>query len=477
LVFIQNSGRRSRAEKEKPGHELTDQPSLFYRIRDSVFPGMGKEQPAHRRLFNTLIFHFRPRNVPERTLRFSLTWGLGGMAFALVMILFGTGLLLKFAYQPFPDKAYESILRLQNEVTFGLLIRNIHHWSANLLVVIAFLHFLRVFLTGAFHSPRQFNWVIGLGLFIAAMLSNFTGYLLPWDQLAFWAVTICTGMLEYIPGVGTQLQHVIQGGTEVGPSTLSNFYAIHTAILPALFVILMPFHFWRVRKAGGLVIPRRPAEDALLRGETVPALPNLLLREVVVALVLMAFVAVFSVAFDAPLGSRANPGLSPNPTKAPWYFMGFQEILLHFHPTFALFVIPGLMVILLIALPYIRFEANTAGVWFASSKGRRMALVAVIVAGVATPVGVLLDEYLVDFTARVPGVVVNGVVPFGILLAVTAGFHILMKRVYSSTTNEAVQTVFVLFLVSFVVLTVIGIWFRGKGMKLTWPWEIGMGGG
>ncbi len=133
-----------------------------------------------------------------------------------------------------------------------------------------------------------------------------------------------------------------------------------------------------------------------------------------VALVLLAFMLVFSMLFDAPLGSKANPGLSPNPTKAPWYFMGIQEMLLHFHPIFALFVIPVLMLIALLALPYINYELNTAGVWFASTKGRRMALIAGLAALIGTPLGILADEYLIEVAARLPAVptwITNGLVP------------------------------------------------------------------
>jgi quinol-cytochrome oxidoreductase complex cytochrome b subunit len=360
------------------------------------------------------------------------------------------------------------------------LIRNIHHWGANALIIVAFLHLLRVFFTGAFHSPRQFNWVIGSGLFLVVLFSNFTGYLLPWDQLAFWAITICTGMLEYIPGIGLWLQKLIQGGSEVGPATLSNFYAIHTAILPAFLLILMPFHFWRIRKAGGLVIPRGLEQSTGDRGLSVPAIPDLLLREIVVALVLFAFMLVFSMLFDAPLGSKANPGLSPNPTKAPWYFMGIQEMLLHFHPIFALFVIPVLMLIALLALPYINYNLNTAGVWFASTKGRRMAFIASLAALIGTPLGILADEYLIEVAARLPAVptwITNGLVPLAVLSAVIVAFYVFMQRKYAASNTEAVQMVFVLLLAAFLVLTVTGIWFRGMGMKLLWPWNMGTPGG
>ena len=167
---------------------------------------MPEEQKDQRKYFRNLLLHFRPGTVPERTLRLSLTWGLGGMATVLVFLLFGTGLLLKFVYEPSPGLAYDSILYLENSVPFGQLLRNIHRWSGNGLLLVAFLHFLRVFYTGAFAAPRQFNWIIGLALFTAVIFSNFTGYLLPWDQIAYWAITISTAMLEYIPGVGTGLE-------------------------------------------------------------------------------------------------------------------------------------------------------------------------------------------------------------------------------------------------------------------------------
>lgn len=446
------------------------------RVFYSIFPGRlrhEKDRKDHRQLFNSLVFHFRPRTVPVDTLKFTLTWGLGGMAAVLILIQFGTGLLLKFAYQPFPDKAYGAILHLQQDILFGQLIRNVHHLSGNMLLFIVFLHFLRAFFTGAFHPPRQFNWIIGLGLFLTVLLSNFTGYLLPWDQLSFWAITICTGMLEYIPGIGLWLQKMIRGGADVGPYTLSNFYTIHTAILPAVFLMLMPFHFWRIRKAGGLVIPRSPKENQHAKNERVPGMPNLILREAVVALVLTACILWGSVFLDAPLADQANPGLSPNPTKAPWYFMGFQEILLHFDPLVALCLIPLFLMMALVGIPYIPYPTDTSGIWFASLNGRRMAIDATVAALVATPVGILLDEYVIDFPAWMPGLpsaVTNGLLKLGIILAGFYGFHTWLKRRYGANRNEVVQTVFVFFLSAFIIMTVTGIWFRGPGMRLAWPW-------
>jgi quinol-cytochrome oxidoreductase complex cytochrome b subunit len=459
-------------------HVMPDRLNLFQRIRYSIFPGTlqrpGRRQ-HYQNFFNSLIFHFRPRSVQESTLRFTLTWGLGGMAVVLVCMLFTTGLMLKFVYQPVPDRAYESIIHLQSNVFFGQLIRNIHYWSANILLIIVFFHFLRVFFTGAFHPPRQFNWVIGLVMFLAVLTSNVTGYLLPWDQLAFWAITICTGMLEYVPGIGGWLQGLVRGGSDLGPATLSIFFAIHTAIIPAGLLILLPFHFWRVRKAGGLVIPRRPDADQSIRDRKVPGIPNLILREIVVAVVLIAAIMLISLTFNAPLGAKANPGLSPNPTKAPWYFAGIQELLLHFHPLFALFIIPVLMLIGLIGIPYFNYQTETAGVWFGSVRGRRMAVMAAWVAIIVTPISIAADEFVVDFAAWMPGmspVVQNGILPAVFVLAAIILFYWLMKKRYLATNNELIQSVFVLFVVALIILTITGIWFRGQEMALMWPWEI-----
>jgi len=453
----------------------SDRLNFLQRIWYSIFPGTyhGRiDRERYRQLFNGLLLHFRPRTVPERTLRFTLTWGLGGMAVVLVSMLFISGLMLKFTYQPVPDRAYESIVRLQNVVYFGQLIRNIHHWSGNALLLVVFLHFLRVFFSGAFYPPRQFNWIIGLVMFLLALASNFTGYLLPWDQLAFWAITICTGMLEYIPGIGMGVQRLIRGGTEIGPATLSIFFAIHTAVIPAALLILMPFHFWRVRKAGGLVIPRKPDEDSQNRGESVATIPNLVVRELVVASVLAALILFLAVLFNAPLEAKANPGLSPNPTKAPWYFAGLQELLLHFHPLFAVLIIPAAIVGLLFLLPYLRYDAETAGVWFASHQGRKTAVAAAVVAAILTLLGIVADEYVIDFASwlpAVPVVISNGLLPLILVLAGLVGIYLIIKKKYNTNNNEAVQAIFVSLLTAFVILTVTGIWFRGKGMALGWP--------
>jgi quinol-cytochrome oxidoreductase complex cytochrome b subunit len=170
------------------------------------------------------------------------------MSLVLFLMLISTGLLMIFVYEPSPERAYESILYMQQEILFGRLIRSVHYWSANLLIAVAALHMLRVFL-------------IGLSLLVLILLFGFTGYLLPWDQISYWAITICTEMLGYMPGIGQTLQRVMIGGAEIGFATVINFYALHTIVVPLLLVGLMTWHFWRVRLAGGVVVPRDPEDD------------------------------------------------------------------------------------------------------------------------------------------------------------------------------------------------------------------------
>ena len=267
--------------------------SVARRIWRSVFRGPVVPRDDQERkwvTFNNFILHFRPVRVPAKTLSYTHTFGLGGMSLVLVLLLVGTGVLLMFGYEPAPGRAYESVVRIQETVLFGGFVRSIHHWSANLLIVVLALHLLRVFFTGGFHPPRQFNWVLGLALLTCVVASNFTGYLLPWDQLSYWAITISTGMLSYVPGLGGWLQSAVRGGEDIGRATLITFYTLHTTVVPVLIFVLMGFHFWRVRKAKGVVVPRSPGEAVDPQPEKVLGLPFLFMREFVVALILVATV-------------------------------------------------------------------------------------------------------------------------------------------------------------------------------------------
>ncbi len=449
---------------------------MFQQILRSIFPKpLRPRSEIQRKRFplKYLALHFRPATVPRKTMQLSLTWGLGGMAATLALLQFGTGILLKFAYEPTPVSAYASIQTIITTIPFGRLIRNLHHWCAHLLVAVAMLHMLRVFFTGAFHPPRQFNWVVGWSLVCVILFANFTGYLLPWDQLAYWAVTVSSGMLEYIPLVGVYIQTTFLGGTEIGTATLQSFFALHTAVVPLVLLGLMALHFWRVRKARGLVIPRRPDERPVEHPDRVPTVPDLLLREIVAALVLFAAVLLLATFANAPLAEQANPGLSPNPTRAPWYFAGLQELLLHLHPLFAICVVPVLAALGLLAIPYLKYDTDPGGIWFASRIGKKTGIIAAVSGVLLTPLLILMNEGLSGgghhFEAVSP-LVAHGALPMLVLAAIVSFFYWALKWRFQATKNEAVQAVFILLLVAYGILTVTGVWFRGAGMVLTAPW-------
>ena len=172
-----------------------------------------------RTVMNSLILHIHPTKTPKAALKFNYTFGLGGLLLLLASILAITGVMLIFVYTPTPDAAYESMIALQTEVYFGNLIRNLHHWSGNLMVVVAVLHLLRVFYTAGFTKPREFNWAMGVALLLLIIGANFTGYLLPWDQLAYWAITVGVSLLDYLPIIGEPLTRLLLGGSEVGAAT------------------------------------------------------------------------------------------------------------------------------------------------------------------------------------------------------------------------------------------------------------------
>jgi quinol-cytochrome oxidoreductase complex cytochrome b subunit len=428
-----------------------------------------------RTVVSTFVLHLRPARVPEAAIRYTHTFGLGGMSLVLLMLLALTGSLLMLGYTPVPGEAYASIEKLQGEVLFGAFIRSVHHWSANLLVFIVGFHMLRVFFTGGFLDRRAFNWIVGLVLLATIAASSFTGYLLPWDQLAYWAVTIVTGMAAYVPLAGPALATFLRGGEEIGPATLGTFYTLHTQWLPMLLFAGAGFHFWRVRKAGGVVLPPDTALDEHGQPERVLFIPHLLWRETAVALLLLAAVSLFSAFVRAPLGPPANPGLSPNPAKAPWYFLGFQELLVHLHPLFAVVVVPLLGALALFALPYLGFPSDEPrGAWFLSLTGRKLARLAAIAALVATPLFVLADAALSGGSGGSLGsaaLLTRGLLPTAVLAAACiAGFRFARSR-YGATRLEASQTIFVFLATCFVVLTLTAIWFRGEGMKLVWPWN------
>lgn len=380
------------AAKPTAGEKKTVRTPLPRVIWESVFRNPIPETDLERSStsFTNFFLHIHPVKVHKNTLRPAYTLGLGLMSLFLFFILIVTGVLLMFYYVPSTTQAYDRMLDLRGAVAFGIFLRNMHRWSAHGMVAMVFLHMCRVFLTGAYKKPREFNWVIGVVLLLVTLFMSFTGYLLPWDQLAFWAITVGTSIAGYAPMIGKQMQFVLLGDTSVGQEALLRFYVLHVAVLPSALVLLIAIHFWRIRKDGGLSRPESPVKamkavfEKRLYGlqgfvranftkvgntpdESVYTWPNLLIAELFVFILTVSLILVVSLLFNAPLEQPVNVMHPPNPAKAPWYFLGLQEMV-SYSAFWGGIGIPGLMVALLIAVPYLDRNPLGVGKWFAKER-------------------------------------------------------------------------------------------------------------
>ena len=204
---------------------------------------------------SNVFLHIHPVKIKRYATKVTYTFCLGGLSFFMFLVLTMTGVLLMFYYIPSSDQAYQSMLDIEASVTFGQLMRNMHRWSAQGMVIAVFLHMGRVFYTGSYKPPREFNWVIGVLLLVTTFLLSFTGYLLPWDQLAFWAITVGTSLGGAAPLLGTQVNLLLLGGYEIGQNTLIRWYTLHVIALPLVLSLFLAIHFWRVRQDGGISQP------------------------------------------------------------------------------------------------------------------------------------------------------------------------------------------------------------------------------
>jgi quinol-cytochrome oxidoreductase complex cytochrome b subunit len=223
----------------------------------SPFKKGYSDSPRNRSyvVMNNVLYHLHPVKVKRHGVKLSYTLCLGGLSFFLFILLTITGIFLMFYYTPSAETAYADIEALSTNVAFGSLVRNMHRWGAHLMVLSVFLHMSRVFYHGAYKPPREFNWVVGVILLFLTLLLSFSGYLLPWDQLALWAVTVGTNMAGFVPVIGNQVKFALLAGVEVSAATLLRFYVLHVLALPFILVIFLAVHFWRVRKDGGISGP------------------------------------------------------------------------------------------------------------------------------------------------------------------------------------------------------------------------------
>jgi quinol-cytochrome oxidoreductase complex cytochrome b subunit len=226
------------------------------RVWRSFFRHGWPDNPLDRSLTMTsnIFFHLHPVKVNRKSLRWNYTFGLGIVSSILYGVLVFTGVLLMFYYVPSVERAYPTMKEIQLSVPLGQFTRNMHRWAAHAMVLVVILHMARVFYTGGYKPPREFNWIVGVVLLLMTLAASFTGYLLPWDQLSYWAITVGTNIAGYAPVAGAATREVLLGGSEVGQNTLIRFYTLHVALLPLSLALLVSLHIWRVRKDGGLAV-------------------------------------------------------------------------------------------------------------------------------------------------------------------------------------------------------------------------------
>ncbi len=300
--------------------------------------------------------HLHPPMIRSRTLDPLSTLGLGIVCMTCLLLLVATGLTLLLYYVPHQEVAYDRILHIMTTLRYGKVIRNLHYLAANVLLIAGVLHLARVFFTGSYKN-RWLNWIYGLFLLALIFLSNYTGYLLPWDQTSYWAVKVGSNLAAYFPAVGPSIRSFLLGGEEIGPETLIRSFALHVAVLPFLWASLVSLHLWWIRKDGGLAAPEEEKPVKL------PSTPWLYRAELTVALFTLSLLFSLSLFIGAPLADRADALHPPNPAKAPWYFVGIQEMLSH-SATLGGIVLPTLIALFLFFSPLIDRSKGKGGRWF-----------------------------------------------------------------------------------------------------------------
>jgi cytochrome b-561 len=398
------------------------------------------ERDAGDAVVRNLLLHWFPAKVTLGSLSFRYSFWLGTISAVLFGILCVTGLPLMFLYVPSVERAYQSVKDIEFVVSFGWFIRALHRLSAHLMVAVVFLHMVRVFFTGAYkngtaaNQARPVNWVIGIAMMLATFFLSFTGYLLPWDQLAYWAVTVGTNIASAAPLVVDKIRFLLLGGNQIEQNTLLRFYVLHCFFLPALVLFLFLWHMWRVRKDGGLACVDKLSleqkrqtlppvksktysllgiskgrtvhvETALVNEDehTVSSSPFLTRRILLVTLATVAVICLLALLVATPLEEAANPRVTPNPAKAPWYFLWLQELVTDTTVKLGDFTIngaliggilvPGVLIALLAVWPWLdKSPVQAVGVWFAAARRRQnlVFLGIVIIVLVLTVVGTFL---------------------------------------------------------------------------------------
>ncbi|MCP4634069.1 MAG: DUF4405 domain-containing protein [candidate division Zixibacteria bacterium] len=459
------------------------------------------------------LIHWFPHRVSLKSLSWSYSFWLGTISFALFLILCITGVALMFFYIPSVERAYWSIKDIEFAISFGGFLRSLHRIAAHLMVGIVFLHMCRVFYTNAYKkgsfskSNRPYNWVLGVILWVLTLLLSFTGYLLPWDQLAYWAITVGTSIASAVPVFGENLREFILGGTIIGQNTLIRFYVLHVFFLPLVLLAIAIWHMWRIRKDGGLAAIEQVKDEhepeeitdiedvksksyalmGIVKGtsvhvtdneilnsrNSVSSSPHMVRRIIIVLILTLLASSALGLFIQAPLEEPANPSVTPNPAKAPWYFLGLQE-LVGYSAFIGGVLIPGLVVLGLMVIPWMDKGNKNIGRWISRSSEKKWLLIGAVFGLVSTCLAIFVG---VNFPSReLLGHIFYNQFWFDLLNPATAllvayiVWYYLVKRI-SGNSRSASLSLFTCFFISFIILTIVGTWLRGPNWLFYWPWE------
>jgi ubiquinol-cytochrome c reductase cytochrome b subunit len=366
---------------------------VFTRVTAGISPGEfrrmlrgeppGRPNPRLKPHSEAFLLHIKPTYYHESVTRFTHTFRLGLLSTYLFLFETLTGLILMIWYTPSPAQAYVDMIRLLSNVPIGQLLRDLHRLGAELMVAVVTLHMVRTYLTGSYKAPRQFTWFTGVILLVVTLFLSFSGYLLPWDQLAYWAVTIGTSMAEAVPPaiVGETVNLLARGAPDISANGLLRFYLLHVLFLPLILFLFFFVHYYKVVHFG-ISLPAQEEEVGQDTANKVPAdrrvyfLPDVFIDETMFLIVITAVMVVLSVFFfQAPLESIANPQSTPLHTVAPWYFYWLQGLLKIADKMIAGVILPAVLLVLLMAIPYLDPNPSRRG------RDRRVAIIAGIVAG------------------------------------------------------------------------------------------------
>ncbi len=460
-------------------------------------------------MVNNFFLHLQGAKTHLNTLRPTYTFGLGLIALYLFFITVISGVLVMIYYHPSVDYAYSSVKDISYVVFGGRLMRNIHKWAGEAMIIFVFLHMARVFYTSSYKKGREFNWLVGLVLLMLTLGLNLSGYILTWDQLAYWALVIVAnivqspkeitdilGITQYFD-IGALQKEIFLGGTVPGEESVIRIYLFHIVLFPLIMSILLAIHFWRIRKDGGLTTPETfEVKDkekkggifttdktyglmALVRDKTpavdkedenmVMSWPHLLRAEVAVFMLCLAGVVVYSFYINSPLRELANPLIPENPAKAPWYFLGLQELV-----SYSAFMggagLPLLAMLGLALIPYLDREPRYVGIWFSNRQGWFVALETFIV-GTGVLIGML--AFVINFGwfrnwwPNIPQLIIMLINPGTLWVGFMMGYSIWVIKRTGSTRMGAIA-LFTMFLLSFVIFTYLGTELRGPNWDFYW---------